>query len=641
MYKKTSLLIGFILWCITNIGLAQSDSLLSLLQNKIPDTTRIDLLDQIAKEHFGVDLEKAIKFAQQGTELSEEIGDVNRMANALKNIGLGYYYKGDFAKVLEYWQASLEAYEKMGNDKGIANLQSNIGAVYYSKGDNTKAIDYYLQAIRIAEKAEDDFRRATVLQNIGAVYQEIKEYDVAEKYLLEGLTLWEEMDYDKGAATTSLNLGELYFEQNKLTEALAYFRRSRDIFEKLNDPSLPTALIKIGKMDTRLGRYSEAFSVLSQAYTMSEEQDAKVGMALAQNAIAELHLALKSPTLAINAYEKAIELGTAIGVNEDLQESYRGITNAYSMLGDYQKAFEYQEKLLETNSEIYNLDKQEKLASLQLVFDVEKREAQIDLLNADNEIKTQQIARERTFRNFLMATAGFLLLLIGGVTYLYQYSRKTTKIIIQEKNKSDQLLRNILPHETAEELKKYGVVKAKKYDSATVIFTDFVNFTGESEKIEPEVLVHTIDYYFKHFDAIISKYKLEKIKTIGDAYMAAGGLPLKNAASAVDAVNAAAEIIQFTEETFKNPPEGINPFKIRIGINSGPVVAGVVGTTKFQYDIWGDTVNVASRLESNSEPNQINVSHSVYEELKDKFNFIYRGALDVKNKGSIKMYFYS
>lgn len=641
MYKKTSLLIGFILWCITNIGLAQSDSLLSLLQNKIPDTTRIDLLDQIAKEHFGVDLEKAIKFAQQGTELSEEIGDVNRMANALKNIGLGYYYKGDFAKVLEYWQASLEAYEKMGNDKGIANLQSNIGAVYYSKGDNTKAIDYYLQAIRIAEKAEDDFRRATVLQNIGAVYQEIKEYDVAEKYLLEGLTLWEEMDYDKGAATTSLNLGELYFEQNKLTEALAYFRRSRDIFEKLNDPSLPTALIKIGKMDTRLGRYSEAFSVLSQAYTMSEEQDAKVGMALAQNAIAELHLALKSPTLAINAYEKAIELGTAIGVNEDLQESYRGITNAYSMLGDYQKAFEYQEKLLETNSEIYNLDKQEKLASLQLVFDVEKREAQIDLLNADNEIKTQQIARERTFRNFLMATAGFLLLLIGGVTYLYQYSRKTTKIIIEEKNKSDQLLRNILPHETAEELKKYGVVKAKKYDSATVIFTDFVNFTGESEKIEPEVLVHTIDYYFKHFDAIISKYKLEKIKTIGDAYMAAGGLPLKNAASAVDAVNAAAEIIQFTEETFKNPPEGINPFKIRIGINSGPVVAGVVGTTKFQYDIWGDTVNVASRLESNSEPNQINVSHSVYEELKDKFNFIYRGALDVKNKGSIKMYFYS
>lgn len=641
MYKKTSLLIGFIFWCMTNIGLAQSDSLLSLLQNKIPDTTRIDLLDQIAKEHFGVDLEKAIKFAQQGMELSEEIGDVNRMANALKNIGLGYYYKGDFAKVLEYWQASLEAYEKMGNDKGIANLQSNIGAVYYSKGDNTKAIDYYLQAIRIAEKAEDDFRRATVLQNIGAVYQEIKEYDVAEKYLLEGLTLWEEMDYDKGAATTSLNLGELYFEQNKLTEALAYFRRSRDIFEKLNDPSLPTALIKIGKMDTRLGRYSEAFSVLSQAYTMSEEQDAKVGMALAQNAIAELHLALKSPTLAINAYEKAIELGTAIGVNEDLQESYRGITNAYSMLGDYQKAFEYQEKLLETNSEIYNLDKQEKLASLQLVFDVEKREAQIDLLNADNEIKTQQIARERTFRNFLMATAGFLLLLIGGVTYLYQYSRKTTKIIIQEKNKSDQLLRNILPHETAEELKKYGVVKAKKYDSATVIFTDFVNFTGESEKIEPEVLVHTIDYYFKHFDAIISKYKLEKIKTIGDAYMAAGGLPLKNAASAVDAVNAAAEIIQFTEETFKNPPEGINPFKIRIGINSGPVVAGVVGTTKFQYDIWGDTVNVASRLESNSEPNQINVSHSVYEELKDKFNFIYRGALDVKNKGSIKMYFYS
>jgi class 3 adenylate cyclase len=151
--------------------------------------------------------------------------------------------------------------------------------------------------------------------------------------------------------------------------------------------------------------------------------------------------------------------------------------------------------------------------------------------------------------------------------------------------------------------------------------------------------VNSIDYYFRRFDEITSKHNLEKIKTIGDAYMCVGGLPKENESNAMDAVKAAHDIIAFVEETRQNPPEGVTPFNIRIGINSGPLVAGVVGTKKFQYDIWGDTVNVASRMEANCEPNQINVSENVFELLKNSLNFTYRGKIDVKNRGKMKMYY--
>ncbi|MDP1727540.1 MAG: adenylate/guanylate cyclase domain-containing protein [Bacteroidota bacterium] len=204
-----------------------------------------------------------------------------------------------------------------------------------------------------------------------------------------------------------------------------------------------------------------------------------------------------------------------------------------------------------------------------------------------------------------------------------------------EKKKSDDLLLNILPGEVAEELKRKGKSEARQYEHVTVMFTDFVNFTGIGEKLKPTELVAEIDLCFKGFDAIMDVHGLEKIKTIGDAYLAVCGLPHENPEHAIQCILAARDIIEF----MKNRKQLGGLFDIRVGLNSGPVVAGIVGSKKFAYDIWGDTVNVASRMESTSEANKINITGTTHELVKHKFTCQYRGKIDAKNKGMIDMYF--
>jgi class 3 adenylate cyclase len=218
--------------------------------------------------------------------------------------------------------------------------------------------------------------------------------------------------------------------------------------------------------------------------------------------------------------------------------------------------------------------------------------------------------------------------------------QERTKELRLEKQKSDDLLLNILPEEVANELKEKGSADAKQFDMVTVMFTDFKGFTKISERLSPSQLVEEIHICFKAFDAIIAKHNIEKIKTIGDAYMCAGGLPVSNETHAVDVVNAAIEIRQFMQEHLeKKKLASQEVFEIRIGIHTGPVVAGIVGIRKFAYDIWGDTVNVASRLESSGEAGKINISGGTFEYVKDKFVCTHRGKIEAKNKGQIDMYF--
>jgi len=215
------------------------------------------------------------------------------------------------------------------------------------------------------------------------------------------------------------------------------------------------------------------------------------------------------------------------------------------------------------------------------------------------------------------------------------------EIISQERDRSDKLLLNILPFEIAQELKEYGTTEAKHFDQVTVMFTDFKDFTRIAASMTPKQLVAEIDTCFKAFDNIIDKYQIEKIKTIGDSYMVAAGLPVLNNTQALDIVNAAKEIQTYMkthiDNNIQNGVQGLG--ELRIGIHTGEVVAGVVGNKKFVYDIWGDAVNLASRMESYGEPGKINVSASTFHLIKENFKCTYRGEIAVKNKGDIGMYF--
>ncbi|HEY9675656.1 MAG TPA: adenylate/guanylate cyclase domain-containing protein [Waterburya sp.] len=223
--------------------------------------------------------------------------------------------------------------------------------------------------------------------------------------------------------------------------------------------------------------------------------------------------------------------------------------------------------------------------------------------------------------------------LLGEMNQLYSQ-------LEQERRKSDVLLLNILPNKIAEELKQSGKVKPVYYESASIIFTDFKDFTKFAEQLTPEELVDELDYCFSFFDMVIETHHLEKLKTIGDSYMCVGGIPTPTSTHAVDAVLAALQIKAFIdwrryEKAQKNQPY----WEIRIGIHSGSLLAGVIGKKKFSYDVWGDSVNVASRMESSGEAGEINISQATFELIKDFFDCKYRGKIEAKNKGFIDMYF--
>ena len=216
----------------------------------------------------------------------------------------------------------------------------------------------------------------------------------------------------------------------------------------------------------------------------------------------------------------------------------------------------------------------------------------------------------------------------------------TNERIREQEEKSNRLLLNILPEKVAEELKHKGEVTPVLYESVSIIFSDFKGFTRIAEKMKPEELVKELDGYFFQFDEIVKRYNLEKLKTIGDSYMCVGGIPIQNSTHAIDACLAALEILEFMKQMKEiKTAIGIPYWELRLGIHSGPVVGGVIGKTKFAYDIWGDTVNTASRMESSGDVSRVNISEETYELIKDFFDCEYRGEVDAKNKGKVKMYF--
>lgn len=285
---------------------------------------------------------------------------------------------------------------------------------------------------------------------------------------------------------------------------------------------------------------------------------------------------------------------------------------------------------------------------------IKEQEAQLELQNTilalqDSEImlKDSELKLKASQQRLYMTLALLGLLIAGFLSWAVINTRKTNKQLAlkneqieKEKERSESLLLNILPHFIAQELKEKSKVTTRMIDQCTVLFTDFVNFSTITKELSPIELIATLDECFRAFDMIISKHNIEKIKTIGDSYMCAGGVPLPSETHAIDAVNAAFEMVEFLEKwNAKREQNGLIRFDARIGIHSGPIIAGVVGAKKFAYDIWGDTVNVASRMESQSAAQRINISSTTYNLIKDHYECIERGQISVKNMPDIEMYF--
>jgi len=644
MIKKYKTSFVFILVFLTTLTFVfpqtkKIDSLRNVVQTGANDTIKVSLLNSLSQEVLkNGDFSESLKYSLEANELATLLNYKKGKAYALKNIGISYYYQGEYMDVLDYWTKSLKTFEAIHDTVGMSNMLNNLGGVYLTQGSNAGALEYYLKSLNFAEKIKNPYRITSVLPNIGSVYGDMEDYDKALNYfnqMEEYLTI---LNDPQITTYYLMGIGEIYMKMKNYEMAYKFYKEALPLNE--NTERYPHNLNRLGEIEFRRGNVEKSIAHLNHAYQAAIEIGLQWDVIQALKELGNIYQN-NNFSKALVAYKDAELLAKETEPNKALRDIYLGMSRTYAVNDDFANAYKYQELYLEQKDLLFNLETNDKIRGLQFDFDLEKKQDQIGLLEKESEIQQLNEKRQRYIIYGTAIALSLIFLLSLGLFKRYKYVKKTNRIIEEEKNRSENLLLNILPEETAHELKKYGKVKAKKFDSVTVLFTDFKGFTHYAHHLSPEDLVTSVDFYFSKFDEIMEKYGMEKIKTIGDAYMCAGGLPFPTKDHPYKMVQAAFEIAEFIAESKNASDKDVTHFDVRIGISTGPVVAGVVGIKKFAYDIWGDTVNVASRMETLSTPGKINISENTYDLIKDRFDCEYRGEIEVKNKGMMKMYFVS
>ena len=588
-------------------GQARIDSLLQSLNKETPDTQRVKTLQQLSFEYSSMDPEKGIKFGNEAVLLAEKLNWEKGIASAHYYRGANFLYTSRLPEALDDYLKGLSYFERTLDSNKMAGTYSNIGGVYAYQGKKEKALDYFLKALKINRVMSpgSNFESAN-LGNIAIIYHDRGDYKTALKYSLEALKICEDHNYIEMLPNAIVSASAIYSEMNNYTKAYEFAIRALEIARKEQDMTVWVSSLAI-----------KGYSIMNMVNDGKQED------------LAAILGDKKSQALAIaRCYiDSSITLAKEVDDLQQQEEGYRMLSELEELDGNYASALKYHRLFKTMADSILNADVKEQMLQSSMQYDFDKKDAET---RAEQEKKD---IRQRNIRNSIIA--GLIGALIFGVVVYRQRNK-----IAKEKQRSEELLLNILPGEVAEELKAKGSADAKQFDEITVMFTDFKGFTQIAEKMSPGELVAEIDICFKAFDAIITRNGLEKIKTIGDSYMCAGGLPVPTADHAAKVVIAALEIQEFMEQHQRERAgQGKARFEARIGIHTGPVVAGIVGVKKFAYDIWADTVNIASRMESSGEAGKVNISGSTYASVKDKFMCQYRGKIEAKNKGEIDMYF--
>jgi class 3 adenylate cyclase/Tfp pilus assembly protein PilF len=539
----------------------------------------------------------------------------------------------DPEKILQYSEELIEAARGLDSIDYLFQGYLEKGNALRFKSNLSHALQSYFQGAQIVEDEESKIKLGKVYIAIADVYSIMGNHQNAVNYYRKAINILRQENDSSTVASALLNAGDEYTNHDKLDSAQIYTEEAEAIFKKL-DSQLGQAysLGNLGMIYAKLGRDLKAEYHMNRAILILEELNEYYPIAVYLIYISDIYLEKGDGSTALNYANRSLKLAQKYGLKKQVSDAYLALSRIYEQAGNTEESFNYYKNHITYKDSVNDISTVQQMADLRTNFEVSRKQMEVDLLNEQK--KNQQTIVIATIIALIL-----ICLLAIGLYNRFLYIRKTSRIIEKERKRSDNLLLNILPRDTAQELKQNGKVIAKRFESVSVLFTDFKGFTEVAEHLPPEKLVETIDFYFSKFDAIIEKHNLEKIKTVGDAYMCAGGLPFPSEDHAVRIVKAGIEILELVRGTQQLKSAEMAQLDVRIGINTGPVVAGVVGTKKFAYDIWGDTVNIASRMESNSEPGKINISESTYNAVKDAFDCEYRGEIKVKNRGILKMYF--
>lgn len=568
------------------------DSLLKVADfQEVHDSIRVKYYNKAGKFYFNLNPTKGLECVKKAIDIASRINYKSGLARAYDLNGAYFDNLGDYIKGLEMTYKAMQIIETTNDHKALANINNNAGVIYFRQRMYDEALQFYFNSLNISRKNNLKDVETIFLLNIGEVYYKSGNLDSALIFENQALKLSLERNQLENAAYCYGIIGLIDLEKNNLKESKYNLLKAIELFKNQKDNfaiaeyyyHLSEYYLKINKIDSSIISVDEC---IKNAKEISAKEWIKNG------------LYLKSALLEKNKkYKDALKI--------------------------HQEANFIADSLLDEN-------KQKRIAQLTAIYQSEKKQEEINaLLKTQNE-KDLEIAFQKKINFYTQIAATIIFILLFIVLFFINKLIQANKIIKEQNKESNKLLLNILPEKVAVEIKSNGKYTPRYYENVSIIFADFVNFTTKASTTPDFEIVNELDSFFIKFDEICEKNNLEKIKTIGDCFMAVGGLPEENTSHAYNAVNAALQMLKFSEK---------RNWQIRIGIHTGPVVAGVIGKHKFAYDIWGHAVNTAARLEQSAETNKINISKTTYEIVKNDFECELRGQINARNMGSIEMYY--
>lgn len=627
----------------------ERDSLFSVWSNiKLQDSTRFGAMkDLIQDYYFYTKTDSALVLGNQMLDLAQKKKNIKQEIKANTLIGRVYFELGEFSFGEEIYTKGLELAKTSKDSFLYAKSLMRLGTMYYAHDDYINAFKTLRKSQEFCKKIGDSLNEGWSVAYQGMIYGALGDYDEAEKYHLEHLRLSKKYNIKRSISGASGNLGGVYNNMGNIPKSIKHWKEGIRLSKELGLEEYASvgthSLIDIyinEKQFSEATKYLEEYKKVTNKFATPK---------YTRNFSMDIHLLQCQIDYGLGNYNKALK------ECENCLKIYKA--NNWDPESDLLKSlYEVNKKLNQHTTALAYFEK------YQIIIDDEKEEkarTEIQSIVFNNQLVTDSIAKvesdriveathqeelrkKNQTRNISIAIGALILLLAAILYNRLKFVRKSKDSLQVEKNRSENLLLNILPKEIAQELKDKGKAEARDFDKVSILFTDFKSFTQASEKLSAQELVKEINICFEAFDGIIEKFGIEKIKTIGDAYMAAGGLPIPSEDSVKNTILAALEMQEFvSNRIIAKRANKEMPFEMRLGIHTGPVVAGIVGVKKFQYDVWGDTVNTASRIESNGEIGKVNISQHTYELIKDEpqFSFKSRGKIPVKGKEDMDMYF--
>lgn len=606
--------IGYFLAALPVVGQNQARAAIDVLLREIgsmpDDTNKVQHLVNLSYQYGRIHTDSSILYGEEAVRIAGEVQWEKGVALAKNVVATSYLSQFEAAQALTYYMEALDINKRIGNRGEEALNLGNIGNVYYQQEDFDKALGYYMSALKLQELSSNKEKMATNLGNIANVYSyhydtsgthtshKILYKNKALEYYTRAYTLYNELGNFSGMARNLGNCGNIYKWDEDKSMALYYYEKALDMYENIGSDFGRAAM-----MVNLSGLYSDVASDTT-------------GKLKIKAMTARLHKARLIEKV-IGYSTTGIQLARSIGFLEAVHEGLGILAEACILKKDYKQALEYQRQYIQISESIYQKQNAERISRLEARNKVEQQDKEI-------QIRKLKDARRR-IANFFMAI-GILFLLVLII------------FIAKERKRTEKILLNILPASIAKRLKRKEYPIADQFTAASVIFIDMAGFTSYTMRKEPKDMVNILNDIFTRFDAIAEKHGLEKIKTIGDCYMAAAGLPEIRSDHTIAAADMALEIKECMQGF--QAQDG-TPIHFRIGLDCGPVVAGVIGRRKFIYDLWGDAVNTASRMESTGVIDEIHCTDNFRVALQDiageeRYLFVAREPIDIKGKGRMQ-----